>query len=178
MTYGHGKDEFDELFKLLGNKTRRELLHRLALEPMFLGQISRELSIGQQAIIRHLRELIEQGFLECYEDESIRGPPRKYYRLSKTVRLTVQITPEGLRVIRVIPTAKPPESLEERLQRQYPEIARLVSLTNQLSKIPNSLDRKQNAIAIIRKLETKAKETKEISRYLQTLAKRLRDEFL
>jgi predicted transcriptional regulator len=178
LTYNHSRDEFDELFKLLGNKTRRELLHRLAREPMFLGQISRELSIGQQAIIRHLRELIEQGFLESYEDESIRGPPRKYYRLSKTVRLTVQITPEGLRVVRIIPAAAPPESVEERLQRQYPELARLVFLANQLSKIPDPLDRKQNAINIIRTLETKAKETKEISRYLQIFAKRLRDEFL
>ncbi|MFW9935061.1 MAG: ArsR/SmtB family transcription factor, partial [Candidatus Thorarchaeota archaeon] len=104
MSSRDSRDESIHLFWLLGNPTRFEILRRLSQEPMFLGQLSRELDVHQQAILRPLQELIERGFLETYEDESIRGPPRKYYRLAKTVRVSVQITPQGIRVVRVVPS--------------------------------------------------------------------------
>jgi predicted transcriptional regulator len=104
---------------------------------MFLGQLSRELSAHQQALLRHLDELIEKGFLETYEDESIRGPPRKYYRLTKTVRLSVHITPTGVRVVRVVPGTRRPRTIQEMIKRNYPEVAQIIA-NGIILKLPKS----------------------------------------
>ena len=171
-------DEFDVLFKLLGNRTRYEILRRIAIEPMFLGQLSRELSVGQQAIIRHLRQMIEQGLLETYEDESIRGPPRKYYRLSKTVRLTIQIAPDGVQVIRVVPTRRKPRTVEEVIRRNYPELQVLITRAQQLPSIPGLLDRKRAAIDLIENLEKKASEVGEVAKHLKIVINYLSETYL
>ncbi|MFX1566325.1 MAG: ArsR/SmtB family transcription factor [Promethearchaeota archaeon] len=178
MSQRDSHDESVHLFWLLGNPTRFEILRRLSQEPMFLGQLSRELSVHQQAILRHLQELIERGFLETYEDESIRGPPRKYYRLAKTVRVSVQITPQGIRVVRVVPTMQKPRTIEGVIKRSYPEIYQLISLIQRLRNIPNELDRKRAAIDLIQQLEVKAKEAQEVSKFLDSVISSLKKEYL
>ncbi len=171
-------DESIHLFWLLGNPTRFEILRRISQEPMFLGQLSRELAAHQQAILRHLQELIERGFLETYEDESIRGPPRKYYRLAKTVRVSVQITPQGIRVVRVVPSMRQPRTIEGIIQRSYPEIHQLLVRAQRLNGVPNALDRKRAAIDLIQELEEKAKESQEVSKFLDAAISSLQKEYL
>lgn len=171
-------NESIHLFWLLGNPTRFEILRRLSQEPMFLGQLSRELSVHQQAILRHLQELIERGFLETYEDESIRGPPRKYYRLTKTVRVSVQITPQGIRVVRVVPSMRQPRTIEGVIKRSYPEVHQLVSMIQRLGSIPNELDRKRAAIDLIQQLEAKASEAQEVSKFIDSVISELQKEYL
>jgi predicted transcriptional regulator len=178
MSPADESDEFDELFELLGSRTRYEILRLLTREPMFLGQLSRELAVGQQAIIRHLRQFIEQGLLDTYEDESIRGPPRKYYRLNKCVRLSINIAPDGVRVIRIMPGATGPHGVEEVLQQNYPDLHRLVVQAQRLSEIPDSLDRKREAIDLIKELEAKSSEFQDVGRYLRGIIKWLRETHL
>jgi predicted transcriptional regulator len=178
MSERDSHDESIHLFWLLGNPTRFEILQHLSHEPMFLGQLSRVLDVHQQAILRHLQELIEKGFLETYEDESIRGPPRKYYRLAKTVRVSVQITPQGIRVVRVVPSMRQPRTIDGIIQRSYPEIHQLISLVQRLPSIPNELDRKRAAIDLIQQLERKANETQEINKFLDSMISSLQKEYL
>lgn len=168
-------DEFDELFELLGSRTRYEILRLLSREPMFLGQLSRELDVGQQALIRHLRQFIEQGLLETYEDESIRGPPRKYYRLNKCVRLSINIAPEGVRVVRIGPGASEPQNIEEVLEQDHPDLHRLVIRARRLPEISDSLDRKREAIDLVKQLEAKANEVRDVGHYLRDVIKWLRE---
>jgi ArsR family transcriptional regulator len=171
-------DESIRLMWLLGNPTRFEILRRLSEEPMFLGQLSRELAVHQQAILRHLQELIKKGFLETYEDESIRGPPRKYYRLAKTVRVSVQITPQGIRIVRVVPSMRQPRTIEGVIQRSYPELHQLVSMVHRLRSIPNELDRKRAAIELLQQFEVKANEVQEVSKFLDAVISSLQKEYL
>jgi predicted transcriptional regulator len=145
---------------------------------MFLGQLSRELQAHQQALLRHLEELVARGFLETYEDESIRGPPRKYYRLTKSVRLSVHITPDGVRVIRVVPGRRKPRTVQETIQRNYPELLQLLSRIDQLPRIPGDLNQKRAAIELIQQLAAKAKEVKEISVFLDSVVSALKKEYV
>ncbi|MHA1144407.1 MAG: ArsR/SmtB family transcription factor [Candidatus Helarchaeota archaeon] len=93
-------DEF-ELLRLLGNKTRREILELISESPRFLSDISKDLEIGQQAILRHLRELMSFGILEEMNevfDESgqKKGRRRKYYKISEKHRrrIVIDISPD------------------------------------------------------------------------------------
>ena len=171
-------DESIRLFWLLGNPTRFAILRQLAQEPMFLGQLSRELHAHQQALLRHLDKLVDRGFLETYEDESIRGPPRKYYRLTKSVRVSVHITPDGVRVMRVVPGRRKPRTIQETIQRNYPELLQLLNRIDMLPRIPGDLNRKRAAIELIQQLQVKAKETKEISTFLDSVIAALQKDFI
>ena len=178
MTPSNSHDESIQLFWLLGNPTRFAILRQLGQEPMFLGQLSRELHAHQQALLRHLEELVGRGFLETYEDESIRGPPRKYYRLTKSVRISVHITPDGVRVIRVVPGRHKPRTIQETIQRNYPELVQLLNSVDRLPRIPGELNRKRAAIELIQQLEAKAKETKEIGGFLESVISAIKKDFV
>jgi len=170
-------DDFDVLFELLGNRTRYRILRLLAQQPMFLGQLARELETGQQAILRHLRQLVEQGLLETYEDRSIRGPPRKYYRLSKCVRLAVYIAPDGVHVVRATPDEAPPSTVEDLLVRDYPDLYRLVKQAKRLH-LASGRPEREEAVSLIRELESKLEDIREVEGYLREIVRRLRSDLL
>ena len=48
-------DEVDELFYLLENPTRRRILQLLSIERLYPLQLSKEIDVTQQAVVKHLR---------------------------------------------------------------------------------------------------------------------------
>ena len=76
-----------KLLDILGNETRCRILDLVSDQPRFISEISKELEIGQQAILRHLDELENFGLLASYEEEEDeekkrKGRKRKYYEIS------------------------------------------------------------------------------------------------
>jgi ArsR family transcriptional regulator len=86
------------LLDVMGCKTRRDILDLLRDEPRFVSQISRELEIGQKAIIEHLRAMEEAGLLKSSFQKIERGRPRKYYDISKDVEFQVFISQGAIRI--------------------------------------------------------------------------------
>ena len=56
----------DIILDIIGNNTRRKILATLAREPMYFNQLAKEISIGQQAILRHMKTLEDIGLIESY----------------------------------------------------------------------------------------------------------------
>ena len=92
------EEELMRLLEILGNETRIRILKSLSREPMYVSEISNLLRVGQQAILRHLRELEELGIIESYKGESIRGPDRKYYKIRDRFTLKISIQPEDFKI--------------------------------------------------------------------------------
>jgi predicted transcriptional regulator len=81
---------FDSILDIIGNNTRRKILAALAREPMYFNQLAKEIDIGQQAILRHMKTLEDIGLIESYAEKSNLGAPdRKYYQLSSSFSLTI-----------------------------------------------------------------------------------------
>ncbi len=80
-----------EFFELIGNETRRNILKSIAQEPKYLFQLAQELNKSQQMLQRHIKCLLDNGWLkyEINEEES-KGPARKLYRIARN--FTVKIT--------------------------------------------------------------------------------------
>ena len=76
---------------VMGCKTRREILILLTREPRFVSEISKELEIGQKAIIEHLKSMEELGLLKSSFQKIERGRPRKYYDISQKVEIQICI---------------------------------------------------------------------------------------
>ena len=69
--------DIDELFYLLENPTRRRILQLLSREQLYTLQMSREIDVSQQAVVKHLRILEEHGFVASRDEPSDRGPNRR-----------------------------------------------------------------------------------------------------
>jgi len=86
-------DEVDELFYLLENPTRRRILQLLSVERLYPLQLSREIDVTQQAVVKHLRILEQHGLVKSRDEPSSRGPKRRVYTASREVSLHIDIGP-------------------------------------------------------------------------------------
>jgi ArsR family transcriptional regulator len=89
----------DIILDIIGNNTRRRILATLAREPMYFNQLAKEIAIGQQAILRHMKTLEDIGLIESYGEKSNLGAPdRKYYRLSSSFSLTICLSEDAFSI--------------------------------------------------------------------------------
>jgi ArsR family transcriptional regulator len=73
-------DELDILLSVIENPTRRRILEALVREPHYPLQLSKELGLSQQGIMKHLKVLEGYHMVRCYDEESDQGGPnRKIY---------------------------------------------------------------------------------------------------
>ena len=87
------QNQIDSIFHVLGNKARRDILSTLSDEPMYFNQVSKQIGIGQQAMLRHMQTLEESGFVSTYGEKSKLGAPdRKYYRLNSSFNLSISLS--------------------------------------------------------------------------------------
>ncbi len=86
--------ELDTIFSILENPIRRKILAKLAKEQHYPLQLSKELNISQQAIMKHLKVLEDHKLVESSEGKStLGGPPRKIYVSSKHISLRIDVGP-------------------------------------------------------------------------------------
>jgi ArsR family transcriptional regulator len=79
------------LLDLLGNENRRRILRLLATKPCYVTEISEYLDVSPKAVIDHLRKLEEAGLIQSTTDDQ----RRKYFRISRSLRLEVSVSPYG-----------------------------------------------------------------------------------
>ena len=89
--------DIDELFHLLENPTRRRILQLLSREQLYTLQLSREIDVSQQAVVKHLRILEEHGFVASRDAPSDRGPNRRVYRSARSGSLHIDVGPSTFR---------------------------------------------------------------------------------
>ena len=90
-------DNIDMLLDVLGNETRRRILQLLADEPRYFIQLSKDLRVSQQAVLKHLEILERYGFVTSFEAESdFAAPKRKYFQLNRSCMLAIGITKDAV----------------------------------------------------------------------------------
>src|SRR5579875_3023825 len=81
-----------DIFDVLSNETRRRILEILAEEPAYLNQLTREIRVSQQAILKHLEYLQERGIIKSFIVRGEGGtPPKKYYEIDDSVLLLSEL---------------------------------------------------------------------------------------
>ena len=86
--------DIDEILSVIENPTRRRILRKLSTDTNYPLQLSRELNISQQAIMKHLVVLENAGFVKSFEEKSDRGgPPRKVYEPRRKFSIRIDIGP-------------------------------------------------------------------------------------
>jgi ArsR family transcriptional regulator len=90
--------DMGSVLDVMGCKTRRKILILLTQEPRFVSEISKELEIGQKAIIEHLKAMEELGLLKSSFQKIERGRPRKYYDISQKVEIQICIDKDTIKM--------------------------------------------------------------------------------
>jgi len=90
--------KLDEMLQVLENPTRRRILERLVRESHYPLQLSRELGVSQQAVIKHLKALEERGLVASTEEPSdLGGPTRRAYSARQSLTVHIDVGPSLFR---------------------------------------------------------------------------------
>lgn len=93
------QQDSNSILDIIGNSTRRKILSTLSQEPMYFNQLAKEIGIGQQAILRHVKALEDIGLIESYSEKSNLGAPdRKYYRLNSSFSMTISLSEDAFSI--------------------------------------------------------------------------------
>ena len=88
----------DDMLRVLENPTRRKILERLSRESHYPLQLSKELGVSQQAVVKHLRALEASGLVAYVEEKSdLGGPARRAYTARQYVSLQIDMGPSLFR---------------------------------------------------------------------------------
>ncbi len=84
----------DELLSVIENPARRRILEALAREPHYPLQLSRELGMSQQAVMKHLKVLEQYDLVRSYHEKSdLGGPQRKQFSPKLNFTIVVDAGP-------------------------------------------------------------------------------------
>lgn len=125
-------DNIDVLLDVLGNDTRRRILQLLAAEPRYFIQLSKDLGVSQQAVLKHLEILERYGFITSYEgDSDYAAPKRKYFQLNRSCLLAIGITRDAVQfVFHDIPQEEKDDSRRYELKALQREVSDLEKQEN------------------------------------------------
>ncbi len=130
-------DELDVLLSVIENPTRRRILEALVREPHYPLQLSRELGLSQQGIMKHLRMLEELDLVRSFlEDSDQGGPSRRRYFPTTGFTMVVDIGP-GLFNTEV--ATRPFE--EQAADKAEGDERKLLDLRKDLGEIDQELER-------------------------------------
>ena len=83
--------DMDSILSIVENPTRRKILQAVVREPHYPLQLSKELGISQQAVVKNLNLMEREGLVVSYRESSDRGPDRIFYKPSSEFTITIDM---------------------------------------------------------------------------------------
>ena len=121
-------DDLDILLSLVENPTRRRILERIVREPSYPLQLSKELGVSTQAVVKNLTLMEQYGVVERTDVRSDMGPNRALYSPSTEFTLIVDMRTHVFSAKLIgseEPTGSTGEDMESRLEEIDKRIAEL-----------------------------------------------------
>lgn len=84
-------DDLDTLLSLVENPTRRRILESIVKEPSYPLRLSKELGVSQQAVMKNLALMENNGLVVSYKESSTMGPDRTLYVPNTEFTLVVEM---------------------------------------------------------------------------------------
>ena len=84
-------NDLDILLSMVENPNRRKILATLVKEPQYPLQLSKELGISQQAVMKNLNALEKNGMVVSYQESSVLGPMRTVYEPSSEFTIVIDM---------------------------------------------------------------------------------------
>ena len=123
--------DIDMILNMVSNPTRRRILETLTKGPSYPLQLSREIGVSQQAIMKNLDLLERNGMVISHQVSSTMGPSRAVYE--PTTEFTVVIDMRKC----MFSAGVKEESTEE---EEIPETGTLEELRSQIARMDEEIE--------------------------------------
>ena len=141
----------DSILSIVENPTRRRILAALVREPHYPLQLSHELGISQQAIMKNLALMEKEGLLESYRESSKIGPDRNFYRPTSEFSIVIDMRGNMFEVRMTSTPSKHPalaepseEDMEADRRRLEDTRARIATIDHQISEFEKQIQQLMN----------------------------------
>ncbi len=147
------ENTIDTLLMVLENPIRRQILAKIATEKHYPLQLSKELNVSQQAIMKHMKVLEKHELVVCEQTPSdIGGPPRKCYVPTQNFSIRIDCGPHtffiGLNDLngKKHETIDQYHTIEERFRTILDTVASETKRLVRLSRLLKTIERELEAI--------------------------------
>lgn len=138
--------DLDVLLSMVENPTRRKILGSLVKMPRYPLQLSKELGISQQAVMKNLSVLEKNGMVVSYRESSSMGPDRIVYEPSSEFTLIIDMR-NGMFSARMIePEGEKKDVDVDNLRNMREKINEIDTKLGQLEKEYSELIRERESI--------------------------------
>ena len=143
--------DLDILLSMVENPTRRKILESLVKEPHYPLQLSKELGISQQAVMKNLNMLEKNGMVVSYQVSSSMGPMRTVYEPNSEFTLVIDMR-NGMFSARMIEPSKEEEEVDfndvrmESLKKTRQTISEIDTKIEELNKERSKLIREREKV--------------------------------
>jgi predicted transcriptional regulator len=137
--------DYDEFFDIMGNDVRRKILQNLARGPMSIGKLNELIDVSRQAILKHLKDLEERGFVEARETnerDKKTGPNPHVYELKQFFTAQLDFNPNFMNPrILFLSIGNSDDDIGSETEAQQPkEIQSIKPLMASLAELNKKLD--------------------------------------
>ena len=142
--------DLDILLSMVENPTRRKILESLVREPHYPLQLSKELGISQQAVMKNLNMLEKNGMVVSYQVSSSMGPMRTVYEPNSEFTLVIDMR-NGMFSARMMePSKEEDEGFDnvkmESLKKTRQDISEIDKKIEELNKERSKLIREREKV--------------------------------
>lgn len=120
-------NDIDILLSMVENPTRRKILESLVKEPHYPLQLSKELGISQQAVMKNLSVLEKNGMVVSYQESSSIGPKRTVYEPNSEFTLVIDMRNGMFSARMMTPSDEEPEETPEIKMEELEKTRRMIS---------------------------------------------------
>ena len=139
--------DIDMILSMVSNPTRRRILEALVRGPCYPLQLSREIGVSQQAIMKNLDLLEKNGMVVSHQVTSSRGPMRAMYAPTSEFTLVIDMR-NRMFVANII------EEEEGGVQEETPKTENLDSAREEIAQIDREIEAlERERSALVRKRE-------------------------
>lgn len=129
----------DEILSIIENPTRRRILQAVVREPHYPLQLSKEMGISQQAIMKNLNLMEKEGILVSYRQSSDKGPARNFYKPSSEFTITIDMRDNMFRVTMIPAGEKKQTRKETKTPEKSEEERRIEEIRSQIASIDRQI---------------------------------------
>ena len=139
--------DIDMILSMVSNPTRRRILEALVRGPCYPLQLSREIGVSQQAIMKNLDLLEKNGMVVSHQVTSTMGPMRAMYAPTSEFTLVIDMR-NRMFVANII------EEDEAGVQEEIPKTENLDSARQEIAQIDREIEAlERERSALVRKRE-------------------------
>ncbi len=140
----------EDIIEALSGETKRKIVSLLTRKPLTLKEIAEILGITPPAALKHVRELESLGIVEAYSVNRGLGRPRKYYRISRSLRLVITLTEDSLQIkfMEIEPTNKLATDIKKRID----EIKKRLDILGGMTSFSETITHSSRLIHVIDEL--------------------------